>query len=279
MQIDNQPQSNNYIYNGKISTDKMILIIKEYTEGSSLINLSKKHAYNFATIRYALIKYGIKIRNVKESVKPFHKIKNINIDSYLHENLIGWILGDGWLRLTKKSINPFFNYTDKKYSHIKYVESVLNQYNIKTNITQNTLSKCYQLQSESLDCFHYYYTLFYGYEGLNENSQKRKILPDIQLTSLILKNWFIGDGHSSKQNKSYNNKGTITCKFKNDNILNQLIEICGKVSCYKYKTTTGYCYQYYFNNKALIKLLAFIGECPVEEYKYKWIVRRSSTII
>jgi|GEM_PF-7036139 len=43
----------------------------------------------------------------------------------------------------------------------------------------------------------------------------------------------------------------------------------GKVACYKSKTKTGFCHHYHFNNNSLRKLLEFIGECPVESYKYK----------
>lgn len=279
MQIDNQQRSNKTIYNGKIKSEELTNIIKEYQEGQSLIKLSQNYNYNIATIRYALIKNDIIIRNVKESVKPFQKLKKINSTSFLNENLIGWILGDGGIRLPKKAKNPYFHYTDKKQSHILYVEKILNSYNIKTKIIQNKKSGCYQLQTESLSFFHYFYNLFYGYEGLNENNEKRKILPNIQLTPIILRNWFIGDGSSSKQIGTLNNRGSICCKFKNEFVLNQLNEICGKVSCNKYKTKTGSCHNYHFNNKALTKLLEYIGECPVEEYKYKWIVKRSTTII
>lgn len=59
-------------------------------------------------------------------------------------------------------------------------------------------------------------------------------------------------------------------------MLNQLIEITGSCKCY---CDRNKCYRYHFNNKALIKLLEYIGECPVESYKYKWITRCSTTII
>lgn len=277
MKIENQQRNNNY--KGKIKEQDYNNLIILYLKGDSLVELSKKFNYNLSTIRYFLIKNNIKIRNVKESVLKFHKQKNVIIDSFLHENLLGWILGDGGLRLTKKMLNPYFIYTDKKYTHIKYVENILNQYNIKTNIHQSRKSKCYQLQTESLKEFHYYYNLFYGYEGLNENNQKRKILPNINLTPIILKNWFIGDGSSCKITRSYNNKGTIACKYYNKFIFNQFKELFGNVKYYKHINKTGIYYSYHFNNKCLIKLLEYIGKCPVEEYNYKWIVRRSTTII
>lgn len=275
MKIDNQQRNNNLIYKGKIKKELHLQIIKEYIKGDSLVILGNKYGYNISTIRYFLIKNKIEIRSVKESVKKFHKKKRIIIDSFLHENLIGWILGDGGMRMSKTSLNPYFNYTDKKYGHIQYVSKILDNYKITYNITHSKISQCYQLQSESLIDFHYYYNLFYGYIGLNENNQKRKILPNIILTPTILLNWYIGDGSSSKQNKSFNNRGSISCKYKNEFILKQFNELFDVVKCYK----NGECHTYHFSNKALKKLLEFIGECPVNDYKYKWIIRRSTTII
>ena len=240
------------------------------------MELSIQYGYNIATIRNFLIRNKVKIRSVKESIKKFHKSISINIDDFLEENIIGWMLGDGGMRLVNHAINPYFTYTDKHEDHILHVGNILKKYNIKYNITKNKISGCYQLQSETRPEFHKYYSLFYGYNGLNENGQKRKILPNIRLTPIILKNWYIGDGGSSKQNKSYNHRGYIVDKYQNDYVLNQLIEITGSCKCY---CDRNKCYRYHFNNKALIKLLEYIGECPVESYKYKWITRCSTTII
>ena len=89
-------------------------IINKYCSGESLMQLSNQYGYNIASIRYFLLKNGVEIRSVKESVKKFHKQYTLNIDDFLNENLIGWLLGDGGMRLMNNSINPFFNYTDKK---------------------------------------------------------------------------------------------------------------------------------------------------------------------
>lgn len=269
--MDNQQQNNNFVlkFEGKtIKKDDQMNIINQYVSGESLSQLSKLYNYNIATIRYFLIKNDIKIRNVKESVKKFHKQLSINMDDFLEENIIGWLLGDGGLRMSSKSINPHLTYSDTKISHINYIENILTKYNIQYSITQNKSSGVYQLQSEALPELHKYYDLFYGYEGLNENNQKRKILPNIDLTPIILRNWYIGDGCSSKGSGTYNHKGTISCKYKNDYILEQLNKICGLVACYEKKGKYP-SFDYHFNNKALIKLLDYIGECPCEEYKYK----------
>lgn len=248
-------------------------LLSEYIKGSSLMELSNLYNYNISTIRYFLRKCGIKTRGIKESAEKFHKLNSLVIDNVLHENILGWLLGDGGMRIPKKGINPLFIYTDKKYDHILYVQNILTKYNIESLIRLN--NNVYNLQSKCYPEFHYYYNIFYGYEGLNENNQKRKILPDIKLTPTILRNWYIGDGCSTKYIKSYNHRGSITCKYKNEYILEQFIDISkNPIGCYK----SNNCYNYHFNNKALINLLDYIGECPVESYKYKWIVRRKSTV-
>lgn len=265
------------IYNTENYLGKTILnshkdeLIYKYIDGKSLRELSKLYNYNIATIRNFLHRCGVKTRGVKESVKKFYKPYTLVIDNFLHENMLGWLLGDGGMRIAKNRINPYFNYSDKKYEHILYVQNILSTYNIQSFIGSRD-NGVYSLQSKSYPEFHYYYNLFYGYEGLNEHKQKRKILPNIDITPIILKNWFIGDGSSSKQSSSYNHKGTISCKHKNEYILQQFRELFGNVKCYYNKYGYGY-YQYHFNNTSLKLLLNYIGECPVESYKYKWITK------
>lgn len=279
--MDNQQQNCNLRYNGKvIKREHLQELYNKYINGSSLSELSNTYGYNIGTIRNFLKTNGVEIRNVKESVKKFHKQADLIIDNFLEENLIGWIMGDGGLRLQKHAINPYFTYTDKHEDHIKYIASILNKYSIKYGISINSRNGCFQLQSETRPEFHKYYDLFYGYEGLNERGQKRKILPDITLTPIILRNWYIGDGSSVKQTDCDAHKAFITCKYKNNYILKQLSEICEKeIKCYLDNSKEYASYKYYFGYNTLIKLLDYIGPCPVESYKYKWITRCSTTII
>lgn len=271
--MDNQQQNETIkiIWEGKtIKREHLIYIIDEYINGKSLSELGKELSYNIATIRRFLINNNIKIRDVKESVSKFHKQPTLVFDDYFRSNFIGWILGDGGLRIPKAGINPKFHYTDKKKDHIDYICSILTKYDIHYNISFNKNSECYNIDSEARPEFHEFYDLFYGYEGLDEHNRKYKILPDINLNPIILRNWYIGDGSSSNQGKIGNHRGFIGCKFENPYITNQFKNLFGK-DFKLYSLNTGM-YQYYFTNNGLKKLLEYIGECPVESYKYKWIV-------
>ena len=245
-------------------------IIALYESGVSQCEIGKIYGVGNSNIRYYLIKAGISLRGLKESVSKSIKTKEINETTELNENMIGWILGDGSIRLAKQAVNPFFNYTDKKKDHIDHVANILTLYNIKYSIFFNQKNECYQLQSECLPYFKKYYDLFYGYEGLNENNQKRKILPDVILTPTILLNWYIGDGSVKSFCDCKNNGGTISCKYKNDFVINQLKDMFGHVACHSYKSGNNY----YFNHMAFCKMLKYIGPCPIDSYKYKWITRK-----
>lgn len=271
--MDNQQQNETIkvIWEGKtIKKEHLVYIINEYVKGRSLSELGKELSYNIATIRRFLINNEIKIRNVKESVSKFHKQTVLIFDNYFKSNLLGWILGDGGLRIPKAGINPKFHYTDKKKDHIDYICSILDKYNIHYNVCFNKNSKCYYIDSEARPEFHEFYNLFYGYDGLDEHNRKYKTLPNIDLNPIILKNWYIGDGSSSNQGKIGNHRGFIGCKFENPYITNQLKELFG--ADFKLYSLNNGMFQYYFTNNGLQKLLNYIGECPVESYKYKWIV-------
>ena len=112
MKIGNQQRNNNLIKDINI-------IIDLYSAGYSQQQLGKIYNVSNSTIRYYLLKNNIKIRNLKESCYKIRKKKNIYIDTFFSENLIGWLLGDGGLRKCNRSTNPHFVYTDKKYSNIK----------------------------------------------------------------------------------------------------------------------------------------------------------------
>jgi hypothetical protein len=59
-------------------------------------------------------------------------------------------------------------------------------------------------------------------------------------------------------------------------VLKQLQKITGsQARFYSYKNGGIY----HLGNKGLILLLDYIGDCPIECYDYKWITRRSETIM
>ena len=132
-------------------------------------------------------------------------------------------------------------------------------------------AKCYCFQTEARKEFLEFYNLFYP------NTSKKE-LPNINLTPTILLFWYIGDGSIKKQKGTLNNACQISNKFGNSFILNQLKSLFNNNSNY-YKEKNRQVGLFYIPHKGFIKLIDYIGECPIECYKYKWIIRRCSETI
>lgn len=82
--MGNQQQNCNLKFTGKtIKPEHYIEVINQYKNGESLMQLNLKYKYSIATIRYFLLKNGIKIRDVKESVEKFRKKSDLFLDDFL----------------------------------------------------------------------------------------------------------------------------------------------------------------------------------------------------
>lgn len=252
----------------------------KYLNGESMNKLSQEYSINIGTLRYNLIKLGVTIRSVKESVKNHFKKDSIVLSKQFKELLIGMLLGDGGLRLVEKAINPYFQYTDKHKEVIEYTIILFQNEGIKCgNIQINKSSGCYSFQSESRIEFLDLYNLFYPKEIMDTQKQRRKILPNLTLTKISLLWWYIGDGGVKKQGGTLNNAAAITCKHLNQHVVEWFkININNDITTHC-DSRGNMSYKYYFNNKSFIKLLNYIGECPIPCYNYKWVTRRSETIM
>jgi hypothetical protein len=248
-------------------------IIQDYLSGKSGNKLSQEYNKNISSIMYLLRKNNIPIRSIGDNVisSKYNK-QNIIFTNQFVEILTGLLMGDGSLRIHKKGRNPYYTHTDKNLEAIQHFKQIFETQGIKvSNIWINKVSKCYFFQTEALKEFNNLYTLFYPI-----NTKKR--LPNINITPLILKYWYIGDGSVKKQNGTLNNSGQISNKWGNNFILNQLKSLFSN-SCNYYKEEKRNCGSFYIPHKGLNKMLKYMEECPIECYKYKWVIRRCSETI
>lgn len=237
------------------------LIIKEYLLGSSANSLAKKYNKNISSIVYLLRKNNINIRTISESVnyhlkENFQNQYELQLSQQDKEIIIGLLLGDGSMRIMKKGITPYYSHTDKHPEYIQYLINYFESIGIECGkMKYNIHNKCYCFQTKTYKCFNELYNLFYP---------NKKILPDIKLTPLILKYWYIGDGSLCKQTGTNRKKVQIDCIHRNDFILDQLRNIFGE-NCNYYDN-----WHYYISSTYTKDFLNYIGECPIECYEYKW---------
>ena len=248
-------------------------IIQDYLSGESGNKLSQKYNKNISSIMYLLRKNNIPIRSIGDNVvtSKYNK-QNITFTNEFVEILTGLLMGDGSLRIHNKGRNPYYTHTDKNLEAIQHFKQVFEIQGIKvSNIWINKISKCYFFQTEALKEFKDFYNLFYPVDT-------KKRLPNINLTPLILKYWYIGDGSIKKQNGTQNNSCNISNKWGNNFILNQLKSLFNH-SCNYYKDERRNCGSFYISHKGFIKMLEYMGDCPMKCYEYKWVIRRCSETI
>lgn len=237
-------------------------IIQEYLSGDSGNKLSKKYNKNISSIMYLLRKNNIPIRSIGENVmKAKYNKKDLTFSKDFCQILTGLLMGDGSLRIHKKGKNPYYTHTDKNLEAINYFKDIFEKQGIKVSqIWVNKISKCYCFQTESIKEFIEYYNLFYPIDT-------KKRLPNINITPLILKYWYIGDGSVKKQKGTSNNACQISNKWGNSFILKQFQSLFSS-SCNYYKDGVGG--SFYIPYKGFIKMLIYIGDCPLTCYQYKW---------
>lgn len=266
----------------KIILDKDQLVDLYVNQGLSQTKCGKILGCSTAVVKANLEEYGIQIRSV-----GYHALSKTQIDftEEMYEVLRGALLGDGSLVKSGKMINARFTYTSKSFQHTKYVSSWFSEYLCSNGVilrkrhdnrTDNDYESSQFTTVVSPSLTEEYYKWYIN---------KIKHIPnDLVLTPLMCKIWYIGDGSlitstscNSQRLMLYTNcfekkelentllpqlsqfepRLQLMGRSNNNNNKNYAISICKKEN--------------------IKKFLNFIGECPFEDYKYKWDVKETLT--
>jgi len=184
----------------------------------------------------------------------------------LSQEAIEWIngelLGDGHLR--PHSVSSQFTYSSKHLEYIQYISDTLSSFGIKQC---GRIRKIYLRKSNSYS--HRYSSL--RYVELSSTQKKwypegKKIIPrDIRFTPLTLRQWYIGDGYLRSSGERsriflYTNGFTV---LDVEWLIKQLIKL-------EFKSTRTNQNVIHVSRYSTKEFLNYIGNCPVECYKYKW---------
>lgn len=214
-------------------------------------------------IIYWMKKYDIPCRSVSEA-KHLEQANHCNLSKEAIEWINGELLGDGCLS-KKSSYSATFRYTSKHIEYIKYVLDMLKSFGIeqsgkttkeyhKTNYTYHCASRSYV---ELLPIREQWYP-----EG-------KKIVPkDIELTPLVCRQWYIGDGNIYKK--------SINCNPHIDLYTNGFTPKGVRWLVLQLKRVGFNAKRYDYHNSIHIstystkEFLNYIGNCPVKCYQYKF---------
>jgi hypothetical protein len=245
--------------------NKNWLIDKYISEKLSANEIGKLCGKTKLTIYNWLKKYNIPRRSIGEAshLKQTHYC---NLSQEAIEWINGELLGDGCLQKTSK-YSARFQYTSKHKKYIEYIRDTLKSFGIKQS------GEIYKrhLTDRNMDCFTYQYHSLTYVELLSIRKQwypnGKKIVPkDIELTPLVCRQWYIGDGFLKNKYKnpsimlSTDNFTTSDVKY----LVNKLFQI--GINSQRQLSSN----RIYIPIDSAKKFLKYIGNCPIECYKYKW---------
>ena len=223
-------------------------------------------------------KYDIPTRSASEnSLSKFI----IPMTDDMYEVLRGAVLGDGSLIIAKNGVNASFSYTSKSYQHIHYVAKDFLEYGIKGGIRHNDI---YDKRTEKT-YFKYRFDTIVS-PVFTEEYYKwyvdgvKHIPSDLVLTPKMCQIWYLGDGclRNSSHNNNYQDIHLCTNCFDKteiENILLPQLEQFEAKLYYVAKLKNGQkSYAIRIGKKSsIIDFLEYIGDCPFDDYKYKWEVK------
>ena len=208
---------------------------------------------------------GIEHRSNSEA-RHLRMATSCDLSGDLLEWINGELLGDGCVSITRSRFCGYFCYASKFREYINYVSEFLSQRGIK----QRSYIRVRYDKGKP-----YYHYLSKNYPELLELRRRwypegAKIVPkDIQLTSLTCRQWYIGDGscNSSRRDLRLHSQGfpIEDVEFLVDKLKNIGFK------CSRLKNSNDI----YIWSKSINDFIDYIGECPVDCYRYKWDVPKA----
>ncbi len=210
----------------------------------------------------------------KHNIKPRSKSEAFHLRYANHCNLsqeaIEWIngelLGDGCLNSQSK-YSARFTYGSKYKEYIEYVRDTLKSFGI-----EQAGKICKRKDKKRGNISYHYYSLCYP-ELLPIREQwyphGKKIIPrDMEITPLTLRQHYIGDGCLYHPKQSRPSIKLCTYGFSITDV-EYFVKELKKLGI---KATRNIINVIYISTFSVKDFLAYIGECPIKCYQYKWEV-------
>lgn len=178
--------------------------------------------------------------------------------------LDGFVLGDGSIQSDKKpdSNSGRINCSLEYEEFARYMMSFFNGYKpivVKINSSSMKQGFCWQGQSKFHPDFYKQRQRWYPIDG------KKQVPEDVRITPISVLLWYLGDGSLVSVGHS------VHIRLSTDGFLENGVEILVRkmndagIDCHRNNDN-----RIYIEARGIPAFFKFIGECPVECYKYKW---------
>jgi len=237
---------------------------KYWEEKLSLSQIGKLCDVTLENILYWMKKFDILRRSLSKG-NHLARGNHCQLSQKAIEWIQGELLGDGCL-ISSSPYSAYFSYHSKYFEYAQYVSDTLKSFGIKQ------IGKINKYYHKKLNCYSYAYCSHHYVELLSLYKRwypegKKIISKDLELTPLILRQHFIGDG-SLIHPKNYNPSIRLaTCGFSIFDV-EWLIKKLNKLG---FKTTRQPAMNtIYISTHSTKDFLKYIGNSPVRCYDYKF---------
>lgn len=230
----------------------------------SIRQIARLYNYGSTTIYRWLKNFDIPIRSLGEAVH-LRQTNHCNLSDEAKQWLDGELLGDGHLEIRSK-YSARFSYGSKYFEYINYISDTLNSFGIKQ------AGKINKRHHKDMNCYSYSYHSL-SYEELLSIRKRwyprgEKVIPrDLQLTPLVLRQEYIGDGCLRHRKNANPYIVLSTNGFPVSDVewlKNQLIKIGLKSTRQPFYNSIG------ISAYSTEDFLCYVGKCPTKCYDYKW---------
>ena len=239
--------------------------IKEKLSSRKVARLCNIH---YSTVFYQLKKNNINCRTNGEGIH-LAQTKCCNLTPKAIEWINGELLGDG--NLSKRSnYSARFRYASKYKEYANYVSDTLKSFKIEQS---GKIKKAIGLEYNNI-CYRYssltYPELLPIYKKWYPKD--KKIVPkDIELTPLVCRQWYIGDGNLRLPKEGKNPHVRLATYGFIPSDVEWLVE---KLTELGFKTNRTKDNIIYISTHSTKDFLDYTGKCPVECYQYKFDYKR-----
>jgi len=199
-----------------------------FDEKLSTAQIARMYGSSKVAVRLKLKRNGYLLRSCSEGQDLV--ANHISLSSEAIEYLDGLLLGDGTITISSLGKSAAYRHTDKHKEYVRWLMKRLQRYGLEasTPICQRgeTFFFCTKWYRELVNIRYRWYP-----------NGKKRVPKDLELTPIVLKNWYIGDG-SYRPGKKGTLKGErvlIACIKLDKNVLNKKLQEIGvKTSVYPY---------------------------------------------
>lgn len=249
-------------------------LYEQYIEQLKTIDeIATECGVGHSTVSKYLDIYNIPI--IKHGNRNLLKYSNITPTKIQKEVIDGALLGDGTICINKDNFtNGYFAYESISKQHVQYVYGFLSDFclnEVKTS-KNNSQKDIYRFTTKK---YPFYSNIWkQWYTSKNGKYVKTLIPNDLKLTPLLCMIWYLGDGglRTRRVNRNFPQQllSLATNCFNIECVQDILIPQLSDFNARTEKTVNNGQYLITIPRNKITDFLEYIGDCPFDEYAYKW---------